>query len=90
MVAPGPQGLRAITSQLEKSVKQIISSSNGWNPKEWEKLPRWEDELDAAVQKIGGLKAFLRENYDEEPPASLDMKSPPPANQSHIQLIVRN
>ena len=61
-----------MTSQLEKAVRQIVSSSTGWNPKEWEKLSRWEDELDAAVQKIGGMKAFLKDNYDEEPPASLE------------------
>ena len=63
MVAPGPQGLRAISSQLEKTVKQMVSSSAGWNPNDWEKLPQWEDVLDAAVGGVTGLKTFVKENY---------------------------
>ena len=73
MVAPGSgQGAQAIANQLTKTVKQIVASSTGWNPNEWEKLPRWEDALDAAVQGVTGLKDFIEENYDEEPPAPLD------------------
>ena len=52
MVAPGPQGLRAISNQLEKTMKQIVSSSTGWNPNDWERLPQWEDALDAAVGSV--------------------------------------